>query len=139
MTMTEMMAGAMMNHGSMTVSTSSCPYPGTEVAVRINLLSVMRAKHSDEEVSTDYLSDDRHSVSTFPDEEDREAKMDAAAALFTNKEADKSQRAEYLPFAVRGGIYDQGGPAIGDLTRSERNRSRDAMGMHHAATMISAR
>lgn len=72
-------------------------------------------------------------ILSYPNEEDREAKMDAAVALFTNKEADNSQPAEYLLFALRGGIYDQGGPAIGELTRSERNRSRDAMGMQQAA------
>lgn len=303
MTMTEMMAGGMMNHGGMTMSTSSSPFPDMEVEARINLLSVMRAKHTDEDAEkayvdngainrhtseilrrgrnfenrlfeifiddnisdkragvnaaiTDYLSDDRHSVSTFPKkgeflvehdqaagfktafprlsgllwtqqwlqlasleavivetldkqftrsvdttlerfwskigteggmsmfpppselpmapaiapdlytlspeaaiildnlniletvvadilsypgEEDRGAKMDTAVALFTNKEADGSKPAEYLLFALRGGIYNQGGPAIGDLTRSERNRSRDAMEMQHAATMTSAR
>lgn len=303
MTMTEMMAGGMMNHGAMTMSASSSPYPDMEVEARINLLAVMRAKHTvedaqnayadnaainrhmseilkrgrnfenrlfeifiDDSISdkaaavsaaiTDYLSDDRHSVSTFPkeskfliehdqatgfktafprlsgliwtqqwlqlasleaviaenldtqfknsvdtalerfwskvgtdggmsmfpppselpmapaiapdlytlspeaaiildnlniletvvadilsypDEEDREARMDAAVALFTNKEADNSKPAEYLLFALRGGIYNQGGPAIGELTRSERNRSRDAMDMQHAATMTSAR
>lgn len=303
MTMTEMMVGGMMNHGAMTMSASSSPYPDMEVEARINLLSVMRAKHTDEDAQnayadnaainrhmskilrrgrdfennlfeifiddsisdkpaavkaaiTDYLSDDRHSVSTFPkeskfliehdqatgfktafprlsglmwtqqwlqlasleaviaenldtqfknsvdtslerfwskvgtdggmsmfpppselpmapaiapdlytlspeaaiildnlniletvvadilsypDEENREARMDTAVALFTNKEADNSKPAEYLLFALRGGIYNQGGPAIGELTRSERNRSRDAMDMQHAATMTSAR
>ncbi|MDO8272646.1 MAG: hypothetical protein Q7U82_12120 [Gammaproteobacteria bacterium] len=73
-------------------------------------------------------------ILSYPNEEDREAKIDAAVALFTNKEADSSQPAEYLLFALRGGIYDQGGPAIGELTRSERNRSRVAMNMRHAAT-----
>jgi len=303
MTMTEMMVGGMMNHGAMTMSSSSSPYPDMEVEARINLLAVMRAKHTDDDAQnayidnaainrhmaeilrhgrnfenrlfeifiddsisdkreavnaaiTDYLSDDRHSVSTFPkeskflveheqatgfktafprlsglmwtqqwlqlasleaviaenldtqfknsvdttlerfwskigtdggmsmfpppselpmapaiapdlytlspdaaiildnlniletvvadilsypDEENREAQMDAAVALFTNKEADNSKPAEYLLFALRGGIYNQGGPAIGELTRSERNRSRDAMDMQHSATMTSAR
>lgn len=298
MTMSEMMASGMMNHGGMTMGASSSPYPDMEVEARIKLLAVMRAKHSDEEAAkayadnaainrhtsevlrrgrhfenklfeifiddsisnkraavnaaiTDYLSDDRHSVATlpkeseflveheqatgfktafprlsglmwtqqwlqlasleavilktldkqfdhgmdtamerfwnkigtdggmsmfpppselpmapaiapdlytvseeaaiildnlniletvvadilsYPNEEDREAKMDAAVALFTNKEADDSRSTDYLLFALRGGIYNQGGPAVGQLMRSERNRSRDSMNMVHAAT-----
>ncbi len=73
-------------------------------------------------------------ILSYPDEENREARMDTAIALFTNKEADSSRPAEYLLFALRGGIYDQGGPAIGELTRSERNRSRDAMNTRHTAS-----
>lgn len=299
MTMSEMMASGMMNHGGETMSASSSPYPDMEVAARINLLAVMRAVHSDEEAAqayadnaaiteltsqvlrrgrvfentlfeiyidenigdkpaavnaaiVDYLSDDHlsvasvpkeseflvehgqatgfktafprlsalmwtqqwlqlasleavilqtldtqfpHAVDTalerfwnkigtdsgmsmypapselpmapaiapdlysqspeaaiildnlniletvvadilsYPNEEGREAKMETAVALFTNKEIDDSRPREYLLFALRGGIYDQGGPVIGDLTRSERNRSRDAMGMTHSASM----
>jgi hypothetical protein len=73
-------------------------------------------------------------ILSYPDEENREARMDTAIALFTNKEADNSRPAEYLLFALRGGIYDQGGPVIGELTRSERNRSRDTMNTRHTAT-----
>ena len=73
-------------------------------------------------------------ILSYPNEEDREAKIEAAAALFTIKEADSSPPAEYLLFALRGGIYDQGGPVIGELTRSERNRSRDAMNTRHTAS-----
>lgn len=73
-------------------------------------------------------------ILSYPNEDDREAKMDAAVALFTNKEEDNSKPADYLLFALRGGIYNQGGPAVGELMRSERNRSRDAMDMQHAAT-----
>lgn len=41
----------------------------------------------------------------------------------------------YLLSALRGGIYNQGGPAIGQLMGSERNRSREAMGMQHNMIM----
>lgn len=41
----------------------------------------------------------------------------------------------YLLSALRGGIYNQGGPAIGELQGSERNRSREAMGMQHHMSM----
>ena len=42
---------------------------------------------------------------------------------------------DYLLNALRGGIFNQGGPAIGELSRSERNRTRDAMNMNHAMIM----
>lgn len=73
-------------------------------------------------------------ILSYPNEEGREAKMDAAVALFTDKEVDDSRSTDYLLFALRGGIYNQGGPAVGQLMRSERNRSRDSMNMVHAAT-----
>lgn len=41
----------------------------------------------------------------------------------------------YLLSALRGGIYNQGGPAVGQLMGSERNRSREAMGMQHSMIM----
>ncbi|MCB1650241.1 MAG: hypothetical protein H7A07_02615 [Pseudomonadales bacterium] len=300
MTMSEMMASGMMSHGGMSMHTATSPYPDMEVASRINLLALMRAKHDDKEVANaymdnaaigrhaavilrrgrdfentlfeiylddsirdkkaaidaaiaEYLSDESHSVSSlptasrylidhdqatgfqtafprlsglmwtqqwlqlaalesiilgqldkqfagsvngamerfwnkvgtdggmsmfpaptelpmspaiapdlytqspeaavildnlniletvladilsYPDEQDLETKMDTAIALFTNKEVKQIDRPlDYLLFALRGGIYDQGGPAVGDLTRSERNRSRDAMNMVHVATM----
>lgn len=73
-------------------------------------------------------------ILAYPNVEDRAARMDAAVALFTNKGANGSHNAEYLLFALRGGIYNQGGPALGQLMRSERNRSRAAMDMVQAAT-----
>lgn len=73
-------------------------------------------------------------ILAYPIVEDRAARMDAAVALFTNKGANGSHNAEYLLFALRGGIYNQGGPALGHLMRSERNRSRAAMDMVQAAT-----
>jgi len=46
-----------------------------------------------------------------------------------------SDEMTYLLSALRGGIFNQGGPAIGDLGRSERNRSREAMDMIHTMIM----
>ncbi|MCP5343639.1 MAG: hypothetical protein H7A05_03380 [Pseudomonadales bacterium] len=75
-------------------------------------------------------------ILAYPNVMDREARMDAAVAVFTDKNSDAVLKPlDYLVFALRGGIYDQGGPAVGELSRSERNRSRDAMGMVHVATM----
>jgi hypothetical protein len=42
---------------------------------------------------------------------------------------------DYLLNALRGGIFNQGGPAIGELGQSERNRSRSAMEMQHSMIM----
>ncbi|MDX1491931.1 MAG: hypothetical protein R3332_11645 [Pseudohongiellaceae bacterium] len=76
-------------------------------------------------------------ILAYPNEKDIQEKMDAAVALFTNKEEAAPRSRDYLLFALRGGIYDQGGPAVGELTRSERNRSRDAMNMTHSGKMSS--
>tara|TARA_R110001592_G_scaffold177325_2_gene417604 strand:- start:1077 stop:2249 length:1173 start_codon:yes stop_codon:yes gene_type:complete len=73
-------------------------------------------------------------ILSYPNVEDRAARMDAAVALFTNKGANGAHNADYLLFALRGGIYNQGGPAVGQLRRSERNRTRAAMDMVQAAT-----
>lgn len=75
-------------------------------------------------------------ILAYPNVENRGELMDAAVVKFTNKDADNSAPMDYLLFALRGGIYNQGGPAVGELMQSERNRSRDAMGMTH--TMIMA-
>lgn len=92
-----------------------------EAAIIIDNLNIL------ETVVADILS--------YPNEPDRDAKMDAAVALFTNKEASDAEPMEYLLFALRGGIYNQGGPAVGELMQSERNRTREAMNMQHAMIM----
>jgi hypothetical protein len=76
-------------------------------------------------------------ILAYPNVDDRETAMSAAVALFTNKEMSDTEPMEYLLFALRGGIYDQGGPAVGDLSQSERNRSRSAMNMQHTMIMSS--
>ncbi len=74
-------------------------------------------------------------ILSYPNEPDREAKIDAAVALFTDKSVTNAEPMEYLLFALRGGIYNQGGPAVGELTESERNRARSAMDHQHAMVM----
>ena len=74
-------------------------------------------------------------ILAYPNEPDREAKIDAAVALFTNKDQVEAEPMDYLLFALRGGIYNQGGPAVGELMQSERNRTRAAMGMQHTMIM----
>jgi len=74
-------------------------------------------------------------VVSYPNLESKAAIADSIVDQFTRREDDTESTIDYLLFALRGGIYNQGGPAIGDLPRSERNRSRMEMGMQHAMIM----
>lgn len=68
-----------------------------------------------------------------PDVADRSASIDAATASFTDRSSNilvgPMAYRDYLLSALRTGIYNQGGPALGQLARSERNRSRMEMEM----------
>jgi hypothetical protein len=61
--------------------------------------------------------------------------MDAVGAEFTNGQANIARDDIYLLSVLRGGIFYQGGPAVGDLSQSERNRSRSYMEMQHSSVM----
>jgi len=76
-------------------------------------------------------------ILAYPNLGDRGSAIDEVVAEFTNKETNLSDTYDYLLFALRGGIYNQGGPAIGELAQSERNRSRSAMDMEHSMIMSS--
>lgn len=76
-------------------------------------------------------------ILAFPNAEDRDELMDQAIAYFTGKDTNNAQSMDYLLFALRGGIYNQGGPAVGELMQSERNRAREAMNMQHNMIMSS--
>ena len=76
-------------------------------------------------------------VIAYPNLQDRESVIDQVVAQYTSDDMYLAETMEYLLNALRGGIFNQGGPAIGDLSRSERNRSRDAMGMNHTMIMSS--
>ena len=76
-------------------------------------------------------------ILAFPNAENRDELMDQAIAYFTGKDTNNAQSMDYLLFALRGGIYNQGGPAVGDLMQSERNRAREAMNMQHNMIMSS--
>lgn len=74
-------------------------------------------------------------IMAYPNLDDRAELIAALAADFTNKTENLADSMNYLLFALRGGIYNQGGPAVGELMQSERNRSRSAMDMEHAMIM----
>lgn len=74
-------------------------------------------------------------IIAYPNLENREELLEAVADEFTKDESNVTDEMTYLLSALRGGIFNQGGPAIGDLGRSERNRSREAMDMVHTMIM----
>lgn len=77
-------------------------------------------------------------ILAYPNAENLDESMDQAVAFFTNKASNSAESMDYLRFALRGGIYNQGGPAVGELMQSERNRAREAMNMQHNMIMSSA-
>lgn len=74
-------------------------------------------------------------VIAYPNLQDRETVIDQVVEQYTADDMHLAETMDYLLNALRGGIFNQGGPAIGDLSRSERNRTRDAMNMNHAMIM----
>ncbi len=74
-------------------------------------------------------------ILAWPNLDNRAELIAAAARDFTDKSTATIDNMSYLLFALRGGIYNQGGPAVGELMQSERNRSRSAMDMRHAMIM----
>ena len=76
-------------------------------------------------------------ILAFPNAQSREELMNQAITYFTGKDTNNAQSMDYLLFALRGGIYNQGGPAVGELMQSERNRAREAMDMQHNMIMSS--
>ena len=76
-------------------------------------------------------------ILAFPNAQSREELMNQAITYFTGKDTNNAESMDYLLFALRGGIYNQGGPAVGELMQSERNRAREAMDMQHNMIMSS--
>jgi len=76
-------------------------------------------------------------ILSYPNLGNKEAVVNSLVDEFTDHAEDFDPTIDYLVSALRGGIYNQGGPAVGELSQSERNRSRMEMGMQHAMTMSS--
>lgn len=68
-------------------------------------------------------------IIAYPNVTNRAGAIDEAVRAYTDKEYGIAVTEEYLLSALRGGIFNQGGPAIGALDGSERNRSRIGMDM----------
>lgn len=71
-------------------------------------------------------------ILAYPNLSDRKTAMNAVVNNFTSDGYGIAGLEEYLLSALRGGIFNQGGPAIGALDQSERNRSRIGMDMQEA-------
>ncbi|PCH61825.1 MAG: hypothetical protein COC19_04135 [SAR86 cluster bacterium] len=67
--------------------------------------------------------------------EDYAQAIDTSVDAFTDKQADLIPTVDYLLWALRGGLYDQGGPALSEITNSMRNRARSEMDMRHNMIM----
>lgn len=74
-------------------------------------------------------------VLSYPNVENKPAIVDSLVDAFTSQADNLDPTIDYLASALRGGIYNQGGPAVGELSHSERNRSRMEMGMRHPMVM----
>lgn len=61
-------------------------------------------------------------VLAHPDVLNKEAAIDELLERFIDKQDDFDEEFNYLTFVLRGGIYNQGGPALGGMEVSERNR-----------------
>ena len=72
-------------------------------------------------------------VLAYPDVENIDEVIAEVVQDFTNKDSNIDDDMTYLEFVLRGGIFNQGGPATGGMDESERNRSRAATGANHNA------
>lgn len=70
-------------------------------------------------------------VLAHPDVIDRNAAIEEMLDSFTSKDEHLDDEMMYLTFVLRGGIFNQGGPALGGMTESERNRSRLSVENQH--------
>ena len=75
-------------------------------------------------------------VIAYPNLDDRDAIIDAVVGQYTSDAMYLTDTWNYLLNALRGGIFNQGGPAIGELDQSERNRPREAMNMQHNSIIM---
>lgn len=66
-------------------------------------------------------------ILAHPDAPDRTASIDAITAQFVDKENNLEDQMRYTIFALRGGIFNQGGPAMSEMERSERFQSRESL------------
>jgi hypothetical protein len=74
-------------------------------------------------------------VLAHPDVMNREMAINELVEQFTNKSSELSDQIDYLLYVLRGGIYNQGGPAKGGMDGSERNRSRSSLENPHVSNL----
>ena len=66
-----------------------------------------------------------------PDVLDRTQAIEDMVMQYTQKDTDLDNETDYLYFVLRGGIYNQGGPARGGMDEPDRNRTREASNIQH--------
>lgn len=66
-------------------------------------------------------------ILAHPDVGDRAASIAAITAQFIDKENNLEDQMRYTIFALRGGIFNQGGPAMSEMEQSERFQSRESL------------
>lgn len=94
--------------------------------------------HPEAGVIIDNLSSFRISlgdVLAHPDVVDREAAIENLVVQFTDKDSEITDQIDYLLYVLRGGIYNQGGPAKGGMDTNERNRSRSSLENPHISNL----
>ena len=74
-------------------------------------------------------------ILSYPNLAEKTVLLNALVEEFTDRAENFETTIDYLVSALRGGIFNQGGPAVGELLQSERNRSRMEMGMQHSMIM----
>lgn len=73
-------------------------------------------------------------ILAYPEVTDQDIVIERALADFTSKTEHLDDDLTYLEYVLRGGIFNQGGPATGGMDGSERNRSREATGASHSGS-----
>lgn len=74
-------------------------------------------------------------VLAHPDALGKQALIEQLVQEFTDKSNELDTVEDYLLFVLRGGIYNQGGPAQGEMLASERNRSRSSLEAGHVSSL----
>lgn len=70
-------------------------------------------------------------ILVHPDVIDRNAAIETIVHKYVSKDDDIDDETDYMLFVLRGGIFNQGGPALGGMEVSERNRSRANSSIQH--------
>jgi len=70
-------------------------------------------------------------ILVHPDVIDSASRIENMVKRFTTKDEELDDETDYMLFVLRGGIFNQGGPAFGGMETTERNRSRAASNLQH--------
>ncbi|MFM1897069.1 MAG: hypothetical protein RLZZ385_2143 [Pseudomonadota bacterium] len=74
-------------------------------------------------------------ILAHPDAMNKQALITSLVQDYTNKTEDLDKMEDYLLFVLRGGIFNQGGPALGGMVANERNRSRSSLEAGHVTNL----